>query len=845
MPSSNPDPETARRLLAEAWGGEVDNPRPSWDPGGFWRVRGLVRSDEPDLQALFGFLEELGEEAVGRPVLLEGPVLGDGIPSTVWKAVLAHAQAPEDVVRIARGPEGEVVVHARQAGQTLSRVRNRLPRLRRALPEERIVVVEQGRADPVDDLDTLPAVQAWLAPLVDGAFDPERVHAARVVKRSRSLHLVADVPELAPVERARLARSIRWRTGIDLRLDHRVSAHRARDTVHAALAARPDIERFKVRWDARVEGVEALVDAPAETLAGLGRLQERLEAELGVPVAIRQDRARELSVERIASAFPEDGILTHVRHLDGSLYEVGALLPLQGPEPLEAWADELEARWGVQVVLDEPRLYAPDLRHRDLLGPDRETIALRYNRPLAFSPEAAEQARRIAAAWEAEGAALPGRSLADRRDLRDLVVLSIDPERTRDLDDALSVEPAGPGRWRVGVHIADVAAFIEKDSPLDREALLRSFTTYLAEGEIPVLPEVLSHGVLSLHGGQDSPALSLFMEVDEEGVVHDFELLHSFIHNHCRFSYAGAQKVLDGADHPHAERLRTLDRIARNLRRRRKEAGSLDLSLEPDPEAPAHHLIEEWMLLANETVARFLVERHPDGLCLHRTHPDVLPGDWEPLRRVAEYLRIPVAIRDQRSLQEALEAALGTDAWPVLRYHVGQVLQKATYHFEALGHGALAKAHYAHFTSPIRRYSDVIVHRLVDDVLLGREPSYTREELVPIQDHLNAMEIRVDAASYESHRLDELRRYEGRGRIEPGTVVGLMRGRIHVLLDRTDLRVTVPHDDDRARAEPMPVRIEDRRTGWTLALGQRVMVQTRGVDWERKAIEAVIVSTEG
>ena len=515
-----------------------------------------------------------------------------------------------------------------------------------------------------------------------------------------------------------------------------------------------------------------------------------------------------------------------------------ALLPLEDPSVLETWSDAMEERWGVQIVIEPPFLHAPDLRYRDELGADLETIARRYNRPPAFPEEVLAQARDTAAAFDLERD--PG-----RRDIREAVVLSIDPARTRDLDDALSIEEIAPGRYRVGVHIADVSPFVPKGSALDEEALRRGFTTYLAEGEIPVLPEILANGICSLHGGQDSPALSLFVELGDDAAVHGYSLARTLIHNHCRLNYKQAQAVLDGADHEHAWRLRTMDRLAKTLRAARKAAGSLDLNLEPDPEKASHQLIEEFMLLANECVARFLKAEHPTGLCLYRTHPEVQSPDWPALDQVSRYLGGAVRVRDQSSMQKALEDFVGYREFEIFRFHVGRALEKATYHFEQLGHGALAKQHYAHFTSPIRRYSDLIVHRLIEDALYkeerGSTSSYSTDELLPICEHLNRMEIRVDAGSFESHRLEDLRRFEGRGRTGPGVVLGLMRGRVWIRLEGTDLRVSVPYRSASSREELMPVRITDRHTGVTYSLGQEVVVQTRGVDWGRKSIEAVIV----
>ncbi|MEO0606047.1 MAG: ribonuclease catalytic domain-containing protein, partial [Myxococcota bacterium] len=505
--------------------------------------------------------------------------------------------------------------------------------------------------------------------------------------------------------------------------------------------------------------------------------------------------------------------------------------------------------------LEDPRLRAPDLRYADRLGSDSDTIALRYNRPRSMPAAITTQAEQLVEAFDLDAEVASGR----RRDLRKThIVASIDPTRTKDLDDALSITDLGDGRYAIGVHIADVSPFVPQDTPLDQEALKRSFTTYLSEGEIPVLPPLLADQVCSLHGGQDSPALSLLFVMDDALTISEVEVVRSAIHNYCRFDYATAQGIIDGKDHEYAWNIRTLDRLAQGLRARRKAQGSLDLSLEPDPEKRSHQLIEEFMLLANEQVARFLVDNHPQGLCLYRVHPHVGETDWGSLQQVAQYLDLDTHVTDQASMQRALEEAAAIDetddgslgpTYRVFRYHVGQLLQKATYHFEQLGHGALAKAFYAHFTSPIRRYPDLIVHRLIEDALYreAREDksSYQTEDLLPIQEHVGAMEIRVDAGSFESHRLVELQAFDRGTRVEDGLIVGLMRGRVAIRLDRTDLSVSVRYRDDKTLGVAMPVRVNDQGTGLSLSLGTRVTVRTHGVDWARTSVEAEIIGVGG
>ncbi len=839
-------------ILEEALEGEVEHFEATRLDVGVWRVRGRVRSDADDYREALAFLEDLAAEVLEEPVFIDAPVITTALTGREAHAVTASPDRPQDVLHVRQIGPGELRIVVREASRNLSSKRNRLPQLREKLSSWSLDVVPAGREIDVSSLTNQPAVVAFLAPFLQAAgIDPDSVHHHKVDTKRGRLDVLLDAEDEPPLSLLRLGRRIRDQTDVDVTLAHRIAGHRARDLVYAALGELDAIEGFQVQWDDRISGVACTIDAPEAARDGLQRFCDRWSERLGVPVLFKLDAKREVMSDRLADAFPEDGILTALRHVEGKTYVASALLPLRDHEELLAWTDRMEEAWGVQILIEDPQLRSPDIRYADRLGSDAETIALRYNRPRALPDEVVAQAREIVEAFDLEAEIASGR----RRDIRELVVMSIDPARTKDLDDALSLEALSEGRYRIGVHIADVATFVPKDSPLDREALVRSFTTYLAEGEIPVLPPLLADEVCSLHGGQDSPALSCFITMDEASLdVVDVEIVRTAMHNHCRLNYSQAQAVLDGQDHPHATALRTLDRLAQALRAARKEAGSLDLNLDSDPEKHSHQLIEEFMLLANECVARFLVEHHPEGLCLYRVHPHAGEADWGALQQVAQFLRLDTKVQDQRSMQRALEEVAELSREPdgtlgpsfhVFRHHVGRVLQKATYHFEQLGHGALAKTHYAHFTSPIRRYPDLIVHRLIDDALYreerGHTSSYRPEDLLPIQEHVGAMEIRVDAASFESHRLRDLQAFDRRTRVEEGIIVGLMRGWAAIRLDRTDLSVGVRYRDDKTLGIEMPVRVNDQHTGFSLSLGARVTAKTTGVDWTRASVQAEII----
>ncbi len=830
--------------------GDIQNLKGELLGTGCWVGACWIRSADPDHAEVVAFYEELAEAETGLEVVLQATVIDPAVPSPKHLAVIKAAERPSDVVGIRMDGPGTVRVTVRHQPLNLGVKRNRLPKLAKALGELAVEVEPLGSCQDAKELSDTKALRAFLEPFfaaVDG-LTLDAIHHHRADGRRQILRLLVDAPAVSTATLLRLARRIRDASDLEVDLQHRVAPRRAQEAVYEALGSLKGLNSYSASWDERMGGVVATVDADQSQREALDRFVRAQATALGIKVTYLFDTQRSLMVDRIAEAFPERGILTWIRHAGEQLYTVEGMIPQEDAKVLEDWSDQLEKDWGLQVVIEEPFLRAPDLRHSHRLGSDEETIALRFNRPRAFPSEVLAQTDEQVEGFDVEAALAADPS---RRDIRDLVIASIDPARTQDLDDALSIEQPEPGVFEVGVHIADVCPFVPQGSPLDLEGQKRGFTTYLLEGEIPVLPKALANQICSLHGGQDSLAMSCFIRLDADAKVLGYRLERTLMHNHHRLNYREAQRILDTPvdapdAHVTAPRLHALNDLAVKLRALRKAGGSLDLNLEPDPETPSHQLIEEFMLLANECVARFLIEQHPDSLCLYRTHPHVPDVNWGPLQQVAEHLRCPVRVKDQATMQQALEALAGTPAFEVFRFHVGQLLEKATYHFEQLGHGALAKLHYAHFTSPIRRYSDLIVHRLIEDALYKHErggtSSYTREQLIPIQDHLNAMEIRVDAASYESHKLAELRRYDRPGMQLEGRIVGLMRGRLYVNLDETDLRITVPYREAKPRNEPMPVRVTDRESGLSFALGQRVQARGMGVDWMRKSIKARVVS---
>ena len=365
--------------------------------------------------------------------------------------------------------------------------------------------------------------------------------------------------------------------------------------------------------------------------------------------------------------------------------------------------------------------------------PDADFAALvwRHRLPREF-PEAADR--------EAEAAQMPRRRERGRADLRALPFLTIDPASARDHDDAVCVERKGQG-WRLHVAIADVAHFVAPGTALDREARHRGNSFYFPDRSIPMLPERLSAGLCSLVPGEDRLAMVVELDVDAHGELGRRRFRPATIRSVARLSYAEAAACIEDGDDSleTAPMLRELGRLAERLRHRRLEAGSLDFELpqvrfrfdrrghpvdaRPEPRTAAHRTIEEAMLLANRAVAERLVEA--EVAAVHRIHEPPAPDDLERLLAELTALGLfeggsPESL-SARALARALARASGTPGERWIHNLALRSMRRARYSADSQPHFALGFERYLHFTSPIRRYADLVVHRALKALLDGED----------------------------------------------------------------------------------------------------------------------------
>ncbi len=407
----------------------------------------------------------------------------------------------------------------------------------------------------------------------------------------------------------------------------------------------------------------------------------------------------------------------------------------------------------------------------------------------------------------AEKAAERIRTPGERVDRRNLHVVAIDPADAKDHDDALSVEALENGTWEVGVHIADVSHFVEEGSELDLEARYRGTSVYLVDQVVPMLPHGLSSDLCSLKEGEDRLAFSLFVKLDEQSRVQSHRFERSWIRCRRALDYESVQEVLEeraSVDQATDEAVRLLDRLARNLRTKRRERGSLDFDL---PEArvvlddegvpidirkrvqlDSHRLIEDFMILANEVVAREAERRRIP--IPYRVHEAPSEDRIEELGRFLASIgqALPRGKLRPGSLQAVLDRTEGRPEGPLVSGVILKAMARARYDVENVGHFGLASRAYAHFTSPIRRYPDLHLHRVIGKTLVDGESVPERwddEELVEICERSSERERLAQKAEWDSIALKKIEFMTNHlGEEFSGTISGVTSFGFFVLLDR-------------------------------------------------------------
>lgn len=494
-------------------------------------------------------------------------------------------------------------------------------------------------------------------------------------------------------------------------------------------------------------------------------------------------------------------------------------------------------------------------------GIDTLSIIREFALPEEFAADALEEARIEAERFDES-------ITAGRKDLTHRTIITIDPIDARDFDDAISLERTEKGHWLLGVHIADVSHFVRPKSALDREAYDRATSTYLPDRVLPMLPEIISNGLASLQPDRVRYTKSVFIEHSPEGIVLDVEPMNAAIKSCRRFTY---EEVDDYLANPSAwqaklsppvfKLLADMRDLARILRARRFARGALELSmnevkvdLDRDGRVTgahrvinteSHQMIEAFMLAANEAVAELL---HKQELhFLRRVHSSPDPRKLKLLTEFVTGLGFQVESLESRfELQRLLEAVKDRPEQHAVNYALLRSLQRAVYAPDPEGHYALASDCYCHFTSPIRRYPDLTVHRLLDAVIAGKRPHNSFGELAVAGVHCSNRERRAEEAERELTKVKLLNYLSTRiGEELAGVITGVeefgffvqgtelpAEGLVHV----SSLQDDFYHFDRRSHS------LTGRRAGNAFRLGDQVAVVIARVDVDRRELDFRLVS---
>ena len=499
----------------------------------------------------------------------------------------------------------------------------------------------------------------------------------------------------------------------------------------------------------------------------------------------------------------------------------------------------------------------------DRPGVDTQIIIRKHNIPDAHGEAAVAEAQRL-------GGTVRERDLKGRTDFRGRQTVTIDGEHARDFDDAITIEHLPNGHYWLGVHIADVSHYVDEGSALDSEAYERGTSVYFPERAVHMFPSALATGLCSLNPHVDRLVQSCLMEVSRNGEVVRAEFHDGVINSSARMTYTAVNAILTDRDPttiaeyeallPMFELMHELFGIL-NVRRRRR--GSIDFDL-PEPEVVmddqglienitiaernvAHRIIEEFMLLANETVAEFIAEQEAPGLYrIHEQPDDVKVGQFEEFIEGFGYsLATPSSAIRPRHFQKLVERIKGKPEEKPIALLMLRTMQKARYAHVNLGHFGLAAQYYTHFTSPIRRYPDLVVHRLLRGIRQGTIDEARREELdedLPeVARHTSAMERRADEAERELVQWKKVRFMADKvGDEFDGFITGVAAFGLFIELVEHFVEGLVHISsmaDDYYRFLESTHTLRGENTHKTFRLGDRVRVQVVRVDLERRQID--------